>query len=579
MPITCTRRGIGPTAVAVVLALLGSRDAVFGQQSEKAPAKPADAAERPAEKVKEPSDAQPSPTTPAQGDDARTMTWSTPSWVRDARWYEVDVAMFRNGEPSNDPVGCAPWTATPHGPKEAKKPDEAAPQAERSARLHFGGDLQGLSSKLGYLSRLGVNTLYLNSVFRRAGGVPGGGDVDMRHIDDSFGVAHSLSRITGESDGPETWKYSDTDKLFLDFLKEAHRKGFRVVLPGNFPELVSDKKSHGPLPPAVGALLHRWMDPDNDGSPSDGVDGWHAGDVRGIPLVEWRRQVFRLNPNAIIVGDARALAGEARGLDLVIASDIGESIRKFFTTAVTEGAAAKLVNELEKQQARYASMNVGVVTPLGGHQSGRLLPALASDPAKIDERGLARWRLANAVQHLCLGSPITPYGEEVGMFGDTASTGTIPMWWDDLAGKATKTARYRGDFVGLIRFLNAQREQYTPLRHGRFEKVIVDEKRSLVVFSRLASKEKALVAMNYGDQNQQVKLAVANPGQLARVIHTPLKPEPPRARGAKKPGSYDHTQIGRIKIAGSTQYATESGEISLWLGPESICIALLTADK
>src|SRR5207244_1236356 len=57
---------------------------------------------------------------------------------------------------------------------------------------------------------------------------------DYRHIDDFFGVAGSLSKINGETEDPKTWQWSESDRVFLDFLKEAHAQGFRVILDGVF---------------------------------------------------------------------------------------------------------------------------------------------------------------------------------------------------------------------------------------------------------------------------------------------------------------------------------------------------------
>ena len=35
--------------------------------------------------------------------------------------------------------------------------------------------------------------------------------------------------IHGETDDPATWQWTKTDKLFLDFVAEAHRQGFKII--------------------------------------------------------------------------------------------------------------------------------------------------------------------------------------------------------------------------------------------------------------------------------------------------------------------------------------------------------------
>ncbi len=179
------------------------------------------------------------------GEPASTSKHHIPTWTRDARWYYVDVAKFRNGQASNDPQGVQPWMARTKN----LHPDDPEPQ--------YGGDLQGLQSRLPYLKGLEINALYLSGIFRR----------DMSHVRIEFGVKDSLS---GRADVPlEPGKpgFNAGDRVFLNFLAAAHREGFRVVV-------------RAPAPPEAGlaestywANTCRWLDPNSDGNPSDGIDG------------------------------------------------------------------------------------------------------------------------------------------------------------------------------------------------------------------------------------------------------------------------------------------------------------------
>ncbi|MFO0783683.1 MAG: alpha-amylase family glycosyl hydrolase [Phycisphaerales bacterium] len=54
------------------------------------------------------------------------------------------------------------------------------------------------------------------------------------------------------------------------------------------------------------AVTQRWMDPNGDGDPSDGVDGWRLDVPNEVPLPfwwEWRTLVKKINPNAYISGE------------------------------------------------------------------------------------------------------------------------------------------------------------------------------------------------------------------------------------------------------------------------------------
>src|SRR5262249_22787658 len=56
----------------------------------------------------------------------------------------------------------------------------------------------------------------------------------------------------------------------------------------------------------IRAVLKRWGDPNGDGDPSDGVDGWRVLNADRLPHSYWkelRRAVLTLNPDAYLVGD------------------------------------------------------------------------------------------------------------------------------------------------------------------------------------------------------------------------------------------------------------------------------------
>ena len=97
----------------------------------------------------------------------------------------------------------------------------------------YGGDFQGIISELPYLRSLGVNCIYLNPIFK-AEDLHKYDTTDYRHVDDHFGFAGDIDQLNGETDDPATWQWTKTDKLFLDFLADAHRQGFKVIIDGVF---------------------------------------------------------------------------------------------------------------------------------------------------------------------------------------------------------------------------------------------------------------------------------------------------------------------------------------------------------
>jgi hypothetical protein len=86
-------------AVMVLLAFFAhDQRRANGQQSEVKPAPQAEG------EVKPSSGEASTKTAPARGK-------RVPAWAGDARWHQIVVSKFRNGEASNDPPGCLPWSA------------------------------------------------------------------------------------------------------------------------------------------------------------------------------------------------------------------------------------------------------------------------------------------------------------------------------------------------------------------------------------------------------------------------------------------------------------------------------------
>lgn len=175
----------------------------------------------------------------------RTMP---PQWAKNAIWYQIFVERFYNGDPSNDPTpetiytgsdffripsdwAITPWTDNWYKQEEwAKKTGGTLDQTLQLRR--YGGDLQGVIDKLGYLEELGINAIYLNPI----NDAPSLHKYDARnyhHIDVSFGPDPKGDMKIIESENPSvpsTWKWTSADLLFLKLVKEAHKRNIRVIV-------------------------------------------------------------------------------------------------------------------------------------------------------------------------------------------------------------------------------------------------------------------------------------------------------------------------------------------------------------
>lgn len=279
--------------------------------------------------------------------------FETPDWAKHAVWYQVFPERFRNGDPSNDPANAMKWTSNWF----AAQPGETGEFYKDIWQRRYGGDIQGLQQSLPYLKQLGINAIYLNPVFE-AESMHKYDATDFRHIDDNFGVKGDLAELSDETDDPATWRWSKSDKLFLEFVAEAHRQGFKVVIDGVFnhtgrpfwafqdvvkngkaskyadwfditdwsspsesapfhyrawdkddgalPAFKKDEKLgivHGPRE-HIFAIARRWLAPEGD--PSRGVDGFRLDAPENVPRAFWidfRKVVKSIKPDAYINGE------------------------------------------------------------------------------------------------------------------------------------------------------------------------------------------------------------------------------------------------------------------------------------
>jgi glycosidase len=385
---------------------------------------------------------------------AMRPAFNTPEWAQHAVWYQIFPERFRNGDTSNDPTNTTPWTArwvtpAPAGVSPAPGTEHGRGGGDGGQRglnrRRYGGDIEGIQAELPYLRSLGVNCLYLNPIFKSPS-LHKYDTSDYRHVDDHFGVAGDMAELTGETEDPATWKWTKSDKLFLNFVAEAHRQGFRVVIDGvfnhsgkqlfAFQDLLHNGRNsryadwytvtnwdpltwisfggsrNGNMPefkkdPVTGLtagpgdfifnITRRWLAPDGD--PSRGVDGFRLDYAQNIPRVFWvayRNLVKSIKPDAFITGEiwtpaASYLSGDA--WDATMQYPFAQALQAFFVDAPGSAIPAsvcaqrlQLLTTLYPFQVSLSQMNL-----LGSHDTerwaSRFVNADHPEPAWGDAKG------------------------------------------------------------------------------------------------------------------------------------------------------------------------------------------------
>ncbi len=462
----------------------------------------------------------------------------------------------------------------------------------------YGGDLQGLLDRLDYLQDLGVTAIYLNPVFEARSLHKYDGN-SFHHVDRHFGPdpAGDLALMGTETADPATWKWTAADRLFLTLLREAHARGMRVVLDGVFnhtgrdffafadlrtrgraspyagwytilaeddpatpenefryqcwwgidtlPEFAdtADGKDLGPGPKDyVLAITRRWMDPDGDGDPSDGIDGWRLDVAREVPVAFWRdwhALVQQLNPEAYTVAEEW---DEASGF--LNAADFDATMNYYGFSFPVKGflidgslPASKAVAAFEERLAAHpASRRYAMLNLIDGHDTDRVASMIVNagrrpyeQPQRFDfdvavspryhadyslRKPTARerriQRMVALMQMTFVGAPMVYYGTEAGMWGADDPCDRMPMVWPGME-FAVQEADPRGRerepaMVGfdesLFRFYRAAielRRAHPALRRGRIEFLSADDASGFLAFERADSEERLIVGFNRGD--------------------------------------------------------------------------------
>lgn len=477
-------------------------------------------------------------------------------------------------------------------------------------RRRYGGDLQGVVEKLDDLADLGVTALYFCPVFS-APSLHKYDAADFRHIDPTLAGAGEPDELPSETVDPATWKWTPADRYLLDtVLPEAHRRGIRVILDGvwnhtgtgfwafrdvlargrqsafsewyqvRFDSRATDAQVNGwrawngingslprfsqtaegdlvpPVKQHVFDVTRRWMDPDGDGDPSDGIDGWRldvASDI-GLPFwADWRAHVRSINPDAYLVGE---LWYDAR--DYLRGAAFDAQMNYPFARAVLAwlrgGSAGALGAELSRLLANGAATDLVQMNLLGSHDTQRLASALANTQAPYDSGGAMdapghydRGRpgpeiydlvvLGTALQATWPGAPMVTWGDEWGTFGGKDPDNRKPLPWPDVFERAPpdhpdRPIPHVRERVARWLRLRAHPLVGPVLRYGDVRLVDSGSERVLV-FERSLNEVRVIAVLNAGSETYDAN-ALIPPG--SRPIASPLEETAPFGVPARSGG-------------------------------------------
>jgi cyclomaltodextrinase / maltogenic alpha-amylase / neopullulanase len=462
----------------------------------------------------------------------------TPSWVRDAVFYQIFPDRFASSERVVKPGPLEPWDTPPtvHGFK--------------------GGDLLGVAEHLDHLQRMGVTAVYFNPVFQSASNHRYhtydymavdpllGGDGALRELIDAChqrgmkvvldGVFNHASRgfwpfnhvlETGAASPYREWFYLDEEALAAGHPLRAypldpptvdvsapvddrrkgeaslHDLGYRAWW--DLPALPKLRTENPHMRQYLLDVAEYWL--------RFGIDGWRLDVAEEVPDDFWREfraRVKGVDPEAYIVAEIwtekpQFLQGDM--YDAFMNYPLAEAIISFVSGAHLDQSVvdqhfeyranirpedgATFGRRLEHVFATYDPAITAVqLNLLGSHDTPRVRTVCGGDIASV--------RMATLVQMTVVGAPSIYYGDEIGLAGghDPACRGAFP--WDEAAWD-------QGLFdytCGAI----ALRAANPVLRHGAFAVVAADG--IAMAYRRSDENATVVVALNAGEEPRTLDL-------------------------------------------------------------------------
>ena len=431
---------------------------------------------------------------------------------------------------------------------------------------------------------------------------------------------------------PETWRWTAADRLFLKIIREVHRRNMRLIMDYSWnhtgitfwawedlkknqsksrfrdwyditsfddpatpedefsyegwlgvktlPELkkvnaVGKRKGYafeGDLQPEVKAhvfnVTRRWLDPNVDGDPCDGVDGFRLDVASHVPLGFWRdyRKFVRgINPGALLLGEAWWTKWPDQLMDPrpFLRGDVFDSVmhyqwykpaRQFFAQANGGLKPSGFVAEMNRVYAAYDQpLTQNLMNLVASHDSPRFATSFQNkqqykyrmgargnpelDLGPPNETTMREMRMMLMHQFTFISAPHIWNGDERGMWGGDDPDCRKPIIWEDIDhrpqvfgsnGKQAKPTAVKPnlELLDYYRTLIALRKQRRELVGGELEFILANDNDMILAYRRKLEGRETIIAFNLSGQVKEVRLnevsrlktkilGESNPGSVA----------------------------------------------------------------
>lgn len=475
--------------------------------------------------------------------------YKTPEWFKTAVAYQIFTDRFCN--PNGEFLGNRTdiikrnWGDTPF-----YKAEQFG--GEYKSNDFFGGNLEGIISKLSYLEELGITVIYLNPIFKAVSNHKYDTG-NYEEIDPMFGDEETFSRLCSEAkkhgiriilDG--VFNHTGDDSMYFNKYGNYNSVGayqsksspyyswFNFI---EYPETYESWWGMTTLPQVneesaelrkyllscENSIVKKWI--------RLGASGWRLDVVDELPdffVKELRAAVKEVNPDAVIIGevweDASNKTAYGKRREYFIGDELDSVMNYPLRDALINAALCRIdaaefnrrimsLKENYPKQAYYSLLNImsshdveRIVTLMGGaptrHEVDRDFQANFRLSGEQLETALARTRLVMSVIMTMPGVPCIFYGDELGVqgYGDPFCRSCFP--WENMD-EVDKDGKMRG----LFKDLTALRKSSKAFSTGDFENVYAFD--NTYAYIRSSDNEKYIIVVNFGNTAHSIRLDTA----------------------------------------------------------------------
>ena len=361
----------------------------------------------------------------------------------------------------------------------------------------WGGDLNALSGRLGYILELGVDILYLNPIhFAYTNHKYDSLDFDL--ISPEFGTRDDLIKLIDNvhhqglkivldgvfnhmGQNSEKFVSASNDKSSSYrgwfYLSEQYPQGHRAWANAvNLPELnLENIEVRNSLYLDADSTVKRYL--------NDGIDGWRldvAHDIGFNFLSELTQHAHEAKEGSLVIGEVWSYPKQwLESVDGIMNLTLRHIIIQTCIGNISASLASRQIQQMV-DESDYEGLLMSWLL-LDNHDTVRLANILP---------GIEQRQLAQVMQFTLPGSPNLYYGSELGMTGGDDPEMRAPMRWDLVDEK--------NDNLLWIKKLITLRKKHTALKNGDF---------------KIIATEKLIAYLRYTDKVEDACIVVINPSK------------------------------------------------------------------